>query len=109
MSEDLKNKGDRIFKNIISGLASSLQSDDDSSTKDVVLNLLSKAGRSKDEVIQILGREIGLALAAVLAKPLEQITENKRVRITVELVPKAKRKSSSSRSKKNEKATSEKL
>jgi hypothetical protein len=91
MVDDLKNRGDRILKNIISGITSTLSSDEDGAGRDLVSGLLSKAGRSKDEVIQILGREIGLALAAVLAKPLEQMTENKRVRITVELVPKAKK------------------
>jgi hypothetical protein len=101
MVDDLKNRGDRILKNILSGLQSSLQSDDDSTARDLVFGLLSKAGRSKDEVIQILGREIGLALAAVLAKPLEQITENKRVRITVELVPKAATKGAKSSTKKH--------
>jgi len=86
-----KNRADRIIKNILTGLAGPLNAEEDSTAKDIVFGLLSKAGRSKDEVIQILGREIGLALAAVLAKPLEQMTENKRVRITVELVPKAKK------------------
>jgi hypothetical protein len=88
MVDDLKNRGDRILKNILQSFAGS--DDDGAGTRDLVLGLLSKAGRSKDEVIQILGKEIGFALAAVLAKPLEQMTENKRIRITVELVPKAK-------------------
>lgn len=88
---ETKNRTDRIIKNILSGIAGS--GDSDAPTRDILLGLLSKAGRSKDEVIQTLGREIGLALAAVLAKPLEQLTETKRVRITVELVPKAKKKS----------------
>ena len=103
MVDDLKNRGDRILKNIISGLAGTLQSDDDGNSRDIVSGLLLKAGKSKDEVIQILGREIGLALAAVLAKPLERITENKRVRITVELVPKSKKKSAAQTKKKNAK------
>jgi hypothetical protein len=85
---ETKTRTDRLIKNILSGLSGSV--DADAPTKEILFSLLSKAGRSKDEVIQILGREIGLALAAMLAKPLEQITENKRVRITVELVPKAK-------------------
>lgn len=88
MVDDLKNRGDRILKNILHSFSGS--EDDGAGARDLVLGLLSKAGRSKDEVIQILGREIGFALAAVLAKPLEQMTESKRVRITVELVPKAK-------------------
>lgn len=88
--DELKNRSDRILKNIISGLAGG--SDPEAPAKDLIFGLLSKAGRSKDEVIQILGREIGLALAAVLAKPLEHLTETKRIRVTVELVPKAKKK-----------------
>ncbi len=99
--DDLKNRGDRILKNLISGIAGSAKSDDDSTARDLVLGLLTKAGRSKDEVIQILGREIGLALAAVLAKPLEQMTESKRVRITVELVPKSTKKAASTTQKKH--------
>ena len=99
--DDLKNRGDRILKNIISGIAGSSKTDDDSTARDLVLGLLTKAGRSKDEVIQILGREIGLALAAVLAKPLEQMTENKRVRITLELVPKTKKKAEPTTQKKH--------
>ncbi len=97
--DEIKNRSDRLIKNILTGLSGG--SDSDAPGKDIILSLLSKAGRSKDEVIQILGREIGLALAAVLAKPLEQITENKRVRITVELVPKAKKKSTKQTKRKN--------
>lgn len=100
MSET-RQRRDRIIKNILSGLTGPLQNDDDATPKDLVWSLLSKAGRSKDEVIQILGREIGLALAAVLAKPLEQMTENKRVRITVELVAKKKKTQSTSSKKKH--------
>lgn len=93
MAEDMKSRGDRILKNIINGLASSaVTGDDNSGAKDLVFNLLSKAGKGKDEFVQVLGREIGLALAAVLAKPLAHITENKRVRVTIELVPKAPKK-----------------
>ncbi len=101
---ETKTRRDRIIKNLISGITGTSQSEDDSSAKDIVLGLLSKAGRSKDEVIQILGREIGLALAAVLAKPLEQMTENKRLRITVELVAKSKKPQEGRSKKKHAKA-----
>lgn len=101
MVDDMKNRSDRILKNILSGIAGA--TDPEGPAKDLISGLLSKAGRSKDEVIQILGREIGLALAAVLAKPLEQITENKRIRVTVELIPKAKKKSHSQSKRKNAK------
>ncbi len=88
MGEDLKSRGDRIIKNLISGLASG--NDEGAGTRELLFNILSKAGKGKDEFVQVLGREIGLALAAVLAKPLEQMSETKRIRVTVELVPKAK-------------------
>jgi hypothetical protein len=86
MNDNLKSKGDRIIKNIITNLSSL---DDGTNAQKIVLGLLSKAGRSKDEVIQILGREIGLALAAVLAKPLEKMTESKQLRVTIDLIPKS--------------------
>jgi hypothetical protein len=57
--------------------------------RDVINQILSKAGKSKDDIIQVLGREIGIALAAMLKQPLEQLVESKKVRITVELVGKA--------------------
>ena len=94
MVDDLKSRGDRIIKNILGNLSSS-SGDEGAGARDLVWGLLSKAGKSKDDVIQILGREIGLALAAVLAKPLEQMTESKQVRITVELVPKSSQASTS--------------
>ncbi|MEZ4742639.1 MAG: hypothetical protein R3B45_09360 [Bdellovibrionota bacterium] len=50
--------------------------------------LLSKAGKSKDEIIQILGREIGFALAAVLQEPLQRLVDGRKIRISIELVPK---------------------
>ena len=99
MADDFKNRGDRIFRNIMSSIAGN--GVDEAGAREMLISLLSKAGKGKDEVIQVLGREIGLALAAVLAKPLEQMTETKRVRITIELVPKGKKpkKTTSSRAK----------
>lgn len=94
MVDELRNRSDRILKNIISGIAGS--ADAEATARDLLFGFLSKAGKSKDEVIQVLGREIGLALAAMLAKPIEHLTETKRVRITVELVPKEKKRSSPS-------------
>ena len=104
MVDDLKNRGDRILRNILGSIAGSVGSDDENGTRDLLIGLLSKAGKGKDEFVQILGREIGLALAAVLSKPLEQMTETKRIRITVELVPKTKKSAKSSRSKPKRKA-----
>lgn len=60
----------------------------DAIVKDVVQGAFKNAGKSKDEIIQLLGREIGLAWAAVLKEPLEKLLENKTLQIEVQLVSK---------------------
>lgn len=50
--------------------------------------LFAKAGRSKDEIVQVIGREIGLTIAALLKEPLAQIAKNQKLQISFELVPK---------------------
>ena len=56
--------------------------------KEIINTTIKSAGKSKDELVQILGREIGLAWAAVLKEPLEKIIEGKSLQITIELVSK---------------------
>jgi hypothetical protein len=51
-------------------------------------NLASWAGKGKDEIVQMICREIGIATATVLKEPLSQIVENRRLQVTLELVPK---------------------
>ena len=46
------------------------------------------AGKGKDELVQILCREIGIATAAVFKEPLSQVLENRKLQITFEFVPK---------------------
>jgi hypothetical protein len=48
------------------------------------------AGKGKDEVIQMVCREIGIATAAVLKEPLTQVVENQKLLITLEFSPKKK-------------------
>lgn len=59
-------------------------------TRDLLSALLSRAGRGKDEAVEILGREIGQAIAAMLKRPLSEVFRNNRVQLTIELVPKNK-------------------
>jgi len=59
-----------------------------SGAKELIGIITSFAGKSKDEMVQILCREIGTALAAVLKEPLTQVLENRKLQITLELVPK---------------------
>jgi hypothetical protein len=58
--------------------------------KDLVGGAFKNAGKGKDELIQTLGREIGLAWAAVLKEPLQKIVDNRSLQITIELVPRDK-------------------
>ena len=53
--------------------------------KELLGAILSRAGRSKDDLVQILGREIGQAFAAVLKEPIDAIIEDKKIQITIEL------------------------
>ena len=86
--------------------------------KDLINNALKGAGKSKDELIQILGREIGLAWAAVLKDPLEKLIDNKSLQITIKLVshdeeeetssPKKKKQAKTSTAKKTTKKTTKK-
>ncbi len=56
--------------------------------RDAINQVLSKAGKGKDDLILIVGREIGLAVAAMLKEPLDQLVEGKKLRISLELVSK---------------------
>ena len=65
---------------------------DDQTSADAIRTLLgtlfARAGKGKDEVVQIIGREIGQAIAAMLKEPLSKIAENRKLQISFELVPK---------------------
>lgn len=63
-------------------------------SKDFLFNLLSKAGRGKDEVIEVLGKEIGAAIAALWKKPFAELIKHNKIQITLELVPKSLKKKS---------------
>lgn len=88
MVDDLKSLKDRI-------LGKTFNTDEDfvsiiskGISKDLINSLLSKAGKSKDDIIQILGKEIGFALAAMLKEPLHKLVSSKKLQITLELVDK---------------------
>ena len=51
--------------------------------------LFAKAGKSKDEIVQIIAREIGMTVAAMLKEPLAQIAKHQKLQISFELVPKS--------------------
>lgn len=87
---------DNLFK-ILSGTIvrdandDEILDDDDhaaASGRALVAALFARAGKGKDEVIQILAREIGNAVAAMLREPLSQLAKNQKLQISFEFVPK---------------------
>lgn len=64
----------------------------ESLVRDFLGVLTTWGGKGKDEVIKILGREIGQAAAAILKEPLNQIIGERKLQITLELIPKGSKK-----------------
>lgn len=58
----------------------------DSLVKEIISSAFKNAGKGKDEIIQVLGREIGLAWAAVLKEPMQRLLDDKSLQITIKLV-----------------------
>ena len=97
-----KSITDNIFKAVRSGLAAGVSAanlvegmgEQDGqvrgeafATKDIISAIASWAGKGKDEVVQMLCREVGQAVAAMIKEPLTQVIENRKLKITLELVP----------------------
>jgi hypothetical protein len=61
---------------------------DASAARALVSALFTKAGKGKDEIVQIIAREIGVAVAAMLKEPLAQLAQHQKLRISFEFVPK---------------------
>ena len=106
------NLVNKVFSTIVKGLdGEDVSTDTENLTaKDVLGAFANWGGKGKDEIVQILCREIGVATAAVLKEPLNQVIENRKLQITMELVPKdsgqvsskpAKKKSVKKRSKRS--------
>lgn len=57
------------------------------SAREFLSALASIAGKGKDDLVQTICREIGQATAAVLKEPIAEILRDRRLQITIELVP----------------------
>ena len=96
MADEFKSIRDNLLKAVIGGITDSREKLSDEEAADesmasirAILGTLSaRAGKSKDEVVQILARETGIAIAAMLREPLRELAENRRLQITFEFVPK---------------------
>ncbi len=107
MADD-KNKSlrDIIFKTVLSAVSVSDSDDDESfddepgtskkklkqrlelgTAKDLIASVAGWAGKGKDELVQMLFREIGQAVAAMLKEPLTQVIENRKLQISIEFTP----------------------
>jgi len=107
MVDELKSLRANLFK-VLGNLSSAPSSDDGdeegdgedgrgrggsgsydaSAARALIGALFARAGKGKDEVVQIIAREIGVAVAAMLKEPLSQIAQNQKLQISFELVPK---------------------
>lgn len=94
MVDDFRFFKDRFTKAVMSGLShlsedERFHSDEYKPLRDLISSTLDRAGKGKDELVRVLGREIGLAFAAVLAEPLAKLVANRKLQITMELVERA--------------------
>jgi predicted hydrocarbon binding protein len=98
MVDDFRSLRDGLRRALLGQMSFQSEADsgsddrDDQTSADVLKALLgalfARAGKGKDEVVQIIGREIGQAIAAMLREPLSKIAENQKLQISFELVPK---------------------
>lgn len=63
---------------------------DASAARALIAALFTKAGKGKDEIVQIVAREIGTAVAHMMKEPLSQLAKHQKLQISFEFVPKDK-------------------
>jgi hypothetical protein len=89
VNEEFKNIKANLLKSVFSAVASVSDAESKSTAiRDIIGGLASIAGKGKDEIVQIISREIGQAVAGVIKEPMLQILEERRVKVTIELVAK---------------------
>lgn len=100
MVDEFKTIRDNLFKAIMGGDDAGPDDggihDDDSrryradasAAKAIIASMFARAGKGKDEVVQTVAREIGVAVAAMLKEPLAALAKNQKLQISFEFVPK---------------------
>ena len=101
MSDEPKSLFDLLYKTVKSTIPKSkvnftygdMGDDDIGDTDAVSARALLQAvgtwaGKGKEEIVQILAKEVGVAVAAMLKEPVTQILENRQLQITLDLVAK---------------------
>ena len=95
MGDEFKSIRESLLRSVLSGLTNGNgasdrdPADDSKNARDLIVTLLSRAGKGKDEIVQILAREIGVAIAAMLRGPLSELAKHQKLQITFEFVPKS--------------------
>lgn len=56
---------------------------------ELVSGVLSRLEKSKDEIIRLFCRELGIAMAGILKEPLQRLSESRKIQVTIEIVPTA--------------------
>lgn len=54
---------------------------------ELVSGVLSRLEKSKDDIIRLFCRELGVAMAGILKEPLQRLSESRKMQITIEIVP----------------------
>jgi hypothetical protein len=54
---------------------------------ELVSGVLSRLEKSKDEIIRLFCRELGIAMAGILKEPLQRLSESRKIQVTIEIVP----------------------
>jgi hypothetical protein len=97
MVDEFKSLRDNLFK-VLTGKDKDRDDEDglgglgsvlDAGTAKALLGaIFQRAGKGKDEVVGIVAREIGVAVAAMLKEPLAALAKNQKLQISFEFVPK---------------------
>lgn len=98
MADEFRSIRENLFK-VLSGKS---RDDDDSddemgggyildagAVKALLTAIFARAGKGKDDLVQTISREIGLAVAGMLKEPLAQLAKHQKLQISFEFVPKA--------------------
>ncbi|MBF0100215.1 MAG: hypothetical protein HQK77_04835 [Desulfobacterales bacterium] len=91
MSEEKKSiLKEGIIKTLFSMVIgqNTLSDDKLEAIRELIVELIEKLNKSKDELVTMFGREIGVAMAAVIKEPLSLFADNKKIQITIEVISK---------------------
>lgn len=88
MADEFKSIRDNLFKVLTGNKGDKDDASPEEGLGAVLGALFQRAGKGKDEVVGIVAREIGVAVAAMLKEPLAALAKNQKLQISFEFVPK---------------------